>query len=78
MHFKAICLMYFLQIPDMNIMQPRFRKISFGANVYVSDSWFCLFDLWFGAPVNINGHVRMLSPFYGTFTQHQDLNIRMS
>ena len=29
-----------------------------------------MFELMLYVPVNSNGHVRMLPPFYGTFTQH--------
>ena len=29
-----------------------------------------LFELMFYVPVNSNGHVGTLPPFYGTFTQH--------
>ena len=29
-----------------------------------------LFELMLYVPVNSNGHVGMLPPFYGTFTQH--------
>ena len=28
---------------------------------------FCLFELMLYVPVNSNGHVGMLSPFYGTY-----------
>ena len=33
-------------------------------------SYVCLFELWHSVPVNSCGHVGMLSPFYGTFTQN--------
>ena len=39
-------------------------------------SMFCLFDvfdLMLYVPVNSNGHVGTLPPFYGTFTQHLDV-----
>ena len=32
----------------------------------------CLFELKLYVPVNSNGHVGTLPPFYGTFTQHED------
>ena len=32
-----------------------------------------LFELMLYIPVNSNGHVGMLPPFYGTFTQHLDV-----
>ena len=51
--------------------------------VFVCESWsqgmqdvikcvcfFCLFDLMLYVPVNGNGHVGTLPPFYGTFTQN--------
>ena len=31
-----------------------------------------LFELMLKVPVNSYGHVETLSPFYGTFTQHDD------
>ena len=30
----------------------------------------CVFELMVNVPVNSNGHVGTLPPFYGTFTQH--------
>ena len=33
----------------------------------------CLFELMLNVPVNSYGHVGTLPPFYGTFTQNQDV-----
>ena len=40
------------------------------ANEYV-----CLFGLLLNAPVNSYGHVGKMPPFYGTFTQNEDVMI---
>ena len=41
-----------------------------GVNLFVG---LCLVELMFNVPINNKGHVRTLPPFYGTFTQNEDV-----
>ena len=51
-------------------------KVEFNANndcltvSQMQKMFVCLFELMLYVPVNSNGHVGTLPPFYGTFTQH--------
>ena len=49
-----------------------FMWLTYSSQLHLHAFIVCLFDMLFSVPVNSNGHVGTLSPFYKTFTQHWD------